>query len=270
VSALGALSGPSADVDPTAVLARANPVAKLVAASVMAIALLATVDPVTASAMLLMELAAVPWTGVALSGVLRRGWIVLLAAALTGSATLVFGVDSGSVLLGAGPLSVTTGSLASGLAVTVRILALGLPGVLLLATTDPTDLADALAQVLRLPHRFVLSALAAMRLAGVLSEQWQELGLARRARGLGDDGLRGRITTTAGQIFALLVVAIRAATVMATAMEARGFGVQRRRTWARPSRFGRPDAGVVLGGIVVAALATTLGVVTGSWQLVLS
>lgn len=270
MSVFDVLAGPAADVDTRAWLARANPVAKLGAASVIAFALLATVDPVTASAALVLELCAVPWSGVRWGGLLRRGWIVLLAAIPAGIATTLLGADAGTTLLDAGILSVSSGSLQSGLAIGVRILAIGLPGVVLMATTDPTDLADALAQVLRLPNRFVLSALAGMRLAGLLGQQWQALGMARRARGLGDDGLHGRIATTLGQIFALLVLAVRQATVLAMAMEARGFGARAARTWARRSRFGRHDALVIAGGVLTAAAATALGVLTGSWQLVLS
>jgi len=246
VSAFQALAGPGADVDTTAWLARTNPVAKLAAATVIAFALLATIDPVTASTTLLLELAAIPWSGMRLRSVLRRGWIVLIAAIPAGVATALFGTDSGETLLGGGLLSVSDGSLTSGLAITARIMAIGLPGVILLATTDPADLAGALAQILRLPHRFVLSALAAMRMAGVLGEQWHALGLARRARGLGDGGLLGRFRTGLGQVFALLVLAIRQATVLAVAMEARGFGVQGERTWARVSRLTAHDG--VVGG----------------------
>jgi energy-coupling factor transport system permease protein len=71
-------------------------------------------------------------------------------------------------------------------------------------------------------------------------------------------------------VFALLVLAIRKATVLATAMEARGFGVQHERTWARPSRFRGHDAAVIASSIVVSVLATTIGVATGAWHLVLS
>jgi energy-coupling factor transport system permease protein len=165
---------------------------------------------------------------------------------------------------------VTAGSATSGAAITLRILAIGLPGVVLVATTDPTDLADALAQLLLLPSRFVLSALAALRLFGVLAEEWRMLGLARRARGLGDAGGLGRLRLLGGQVFALLVLAIRRGTVLATAMEARGFGAGRRRTWARPSRFGPGDAALVLGGIALAAAATAAGLLAGTWQLLLS
>jgi energy-coupling factor transport system permease protein len=89
--------------------------------------------------------------------------------------------------------------------------------------------------------------------------------MARRARGYGR-GLR----QFPGQVFALLVIAIRRGTVLATTMEARGFGVDAPRTWARVSPFGRGDLLVALGGLGIAVLATVAGVLAGTWNLVLS
>jgi energy-coupling factor transport system permease protein len=260
----------------TALIARANPVAKLAVASAIPLALILTVDPVTAGTALLLEVLALPWCGLGPRRLFRSGWIVLLSAIPAGLLTALFGVDSGRLLAGLGPVTVTTGSVTSAAAITLRILAIGLPGVVLIATTDPTDLADALAQVLHLPHRFVLSALAALRLFGVLAEEWRALTMARRARGF-DVGF-GRaegfgvtaVRQFGGQVFALLVLAIRRATVLAVAMEARGFGVDRRRTWARPSRFRAADLLIVVGGLLIAVAATVAGVVTGYWNLILS
>lgn len=257
-------------VDLDAPLARANPVAKLVVAFAVSVALVLTVDVVTGGTALLLEVLALPWCGLGPRALLRRGWILLVGAVPAGVATVLLGVDGGSTLLRLGPLSVTEGSATSGAAVAVRILAIGLPGVVLLATTDPTDLADALAQILRLPHRFVLAALAAMRLFGVLAEEWRALGLARRARGLGDDGPWGRARTAGGQVFALLVLAVRRATVMALAMEARGFGVSTRRTWARPTRLTPADLLLCLGGVALAGVATAAGMAAGTWKLLLA
>jgi energy-coupling factor transport system permease protein len=258
------------EVGPRAVIARANPAAKLAVALLVPLALVVTVDVVTAGTALLLEVLALPWCGLGPRALLRSGWIVLLGAIPTGVLTLFLAPDSGDVLVPAGILTVTTGSATAALAITLRILAIGLPGVVLVATTDPTDLADALAQVVHLPHRFVLSALAALRLFGVLAEEWRMLGLARRARGLGDDGVTGKARIFAGQVFALLVIAIRRGTILATAMEARGFGAARRRTWARPSRFGARDWAVTAGGLAIAATATAAGLAAGTWQLVLA
>lgn len=263
------LQGPTG-VDTSAPLARANPSAKLAVASVVSLALVLTTDVVTAGTALALVLLALPFCGLGLRALWRRAWVLVVAAVPTGVFTAVLGVDSGAVLVPLGWLSVTEGSAVAALAIVMRILAIGLPGVVLLSTTDPTDLADSLAQDLRLPHRYVLSALAAMRLFGVLAEEWTALGQARRARGLGDEGALGRLRLFAGQLFALLVLAVRRATVLATAMEARGFGLVRERTWARPSRFGPADVAVVLGGVALAVAATTAGVVAGTWQLVLT
>ena len=269
MTALSLTSG-AAGVDRTAPLARANPVAKLAVATAVSFGLLLTVDVVTAGVALLLELACLPWCGLGPRALWRRAWVVVAAALPAGVVTAWLGVDSGPVLLAAGPVTVSEGSLLAGAAIALRVLAIGLPGVVLLATTDPTDLADALAQLLRLPHRFVLAALAATRLLGVLAEEWQQLGLARRARGLGDDGPLGRLRTAGGPVFALLVLALRRGAVLATAMEARGFGASPVRTWARRSRFRGSDALVVLGGLLLVALATAAGVAAGTWRLTLT
>ena len=257
------------DADLSAPLARANPVAKAGAALAVSSALLLTVDVVTAAAALLLELLVLPWCGLGIRPLLRRGAVVIAAAVPAGAGTALFGVDGGRVLLDAG-ITVTSGSALAGLAIGLRVVAVGLPGVVLLATTDPTDLADALAQVLRLPSRFVLAALAALRLFGVLAQEWEDLTLARRARGLGEEGPIGRARELFGRVFALLVLAVRRGTTLATAMEARGFGVSAVRTWARPSRFTAADGVVVAGGVLLGLLATAAGVLAGTWELVLA
>jgi len=267
MSAPDLLGGPVGTL--TAPIARAHPVAKLAISLVVSLALLLTVDGVTAGVALALELLALPWCGLGPRALARRGWVIAAGAFPAGLVTALYGVDAGRVLIGLGPVTITEGSLAAGLSITLRVLAIGLPGVVLLATTDPTDLADGLAQVLRLPATFVLSALAAMRLFGLLATEWQALTLARRARGLGDDGPLGRLRTLFGQVFALLVLALRRATVLATAMEARGFGAGGARTWARPSRLARSDVLLILGGVLLAVAATTAGVLAGTWRLLL-
>lgn len=257
-------------------VAGANPVAKLAVAMVIPVFLILTVDPVTAGTALLLELLALPWCGVGPRALLRNGWIVLLSAIPAGLLTVLFAADSGHLIADLGPVTISTGSLLSGAAITLRILAIGLPGVVLIATTDPTDLADALAQVLHLPHRFVLSALAAFRLYGVLAQEWQALTMARRARGF-DTGF-GRAE---GYGLGAFEAAERSGVRPAGAGDPPGHGagggdggprvrVERHRTWARPSRFRGSDLLIAFGGLLVAALATAVGVLTGSWNLVLA
>ena len=247
-------------------LASVNPVAKLGAAFTIALALLASIDWVSAAVALVAESALLACLRFPFRTALLRLSPILVAAGLAGLTTLLYGQSSGRVYLHWWLIEVSDGSIGLAVATALRILAVGVPAVLLFITVDPTDLADSLAQVLRLPARFVLGDLAAFRLLGLFADDWRALGLARRARGIAG---RGAIRRSLGQAFTLFVLSIRRASSLATAMEARGFGSAATRSWARPSRFGGRDW-VVLGvGVLVAALAVTVSVVTGSWRFVI-
>lgn len=247
-------------------LARANPLSKLGAGMALTLVLLISVDWVSATSALILECALLPLAGLSLRMLLTRGWPILLAAVVGGYGTALLAPKTGELLLSLGPVTFTSGSLEAGVAIALRGLAIALPGVIVLASTDPTDLADALAQKLRLPHRFVLGALAAMRLVGLLVTEWQTLGMARRARGVGGGkGLFRGVKAQLGQAMALLVQAVRRATRLATTMEAKGFGAGER-TWARESTYSQRDVWVVVGGVVIAAVSVSAAVVLGTWN----
>jgi energy-coupling factor transport system permease protein len=248
-------------------IARINPVAKLLAAVILSIALLLSIDWISAAVALGLEAALVFWGGLSARQFVLRTAPLWIAAPLAGFTTVLYGRDSGALLWHFGFVSITEGSLSLGVAIALRILAIGVPGIVLFATTDPTDLADGLSQILHLPARFVLGGLAALRLVGVLIEDWRQLAFARRARGVGDSG---RIRRFGGQAFALLVIAVRRGSRLATAMEAKGFGSDIPRTWARPSPFGGREVLLIAMGVAIAGVAIATAVGFGSWEFVLA
>lgn len=255
-------------VAPDSVVARLNPVAKLVAAFVVLAGLLLTVDVVTPSLILAVELAALAASGLRWRGFVRRLWPLLVAAAGLALSTVLFtDVSGGTLVLAAGPLHVRTNALLAGAGVALRILAIALPGIFVFASTDPTDFADALVQQLHAPPRFTFGALAAFRLLPLLSQEWQTIGLARRARGVdaGRSPVR-RLRLFASAVFALLVAAIRRGVRLATAMEARGFGRQAHRTVARPQRIRGRDRVVIAASVAVVGGATATSLLLGTWQ----
>jgi len=257
-------------IRPSAV-ARLNPVAKLTVSLTVSCALLLSIDWVSAGVALALEALLLAWCGLSA----RQFWLstapVWVAAPMAALTTVLYGQDSGVVLWEFGFVSVTEGSVQLALAIGLRVLAIGLPGIVLLATTDPTDLADGLAQVVRLPARFVLGGLAGLRLVGMFIEDWHSLALARRARGIGDGGgLLGAARRFAGLAFALLVLSVRRGSKLATAMEAKGFGSDEPRTWARPSVFGKRDAALVCIGFGIAGVAMGAAVWAGTWSFVLA
>lgn len=254
--------------DPTAPLARRNPVAKLGAALCLTLPLIAAVDPVTPLLALAATLLVVPLAGVRYPTLLRRAAPILLGTVGVFVMTVVFTTHrGGAVLFGAGPLTVTQGALWAALGLSVRLVALALPAVLAVATTDPTDLADALIQQVRVPARFAIGALAALRLVPLLAAEWDALTLARRARGL-DAGWNpvARLRLFASATFALLVGAIRRGTRLAVAMEARGFDAGLPRTVARPQRFGPADVFLLAGGAAVAGAALAVSAALGTFR----
>ncbi|WP_022899702.1 energy-coupling factor transporter transmembrane component T family protein [Humibacter albus] len=252
-------------------IARVNPVAKLAAALLVSLTLVLSIDWVSATVALALEAAILPFTGVGARQFWLRTAPVWVAAVAATVATALYGADAGFVLWSFGFVTVSQGSLMLAAAIGLRVLAIGLPGVVLFATSDPTELADGLAQLVHLPARFVLGALAALRLVGLFVDDWRALARARRARGIGDGGGPiGWLRRLGSQAFALLVLSLRRGSKLATAMEAKGFGGSQRRTWARASRFGRAEVVMVLIGAGVAGCAVAAAVAAGSWNLVVS
>lgn len=257
--------------DPAAPLARRNPVAKLAAALVFGFGLLATVDPVAPAVALAIELAVLPFFGVRYATLLRRAWPLLVAAVGVVLTLVLFAADrSGAVVVAVGPLAVTTGVLMAGLGLGLRLLAVALPGIVVFATTDPTDLADALIQNAKAPPRFAIGALAAFRLVPLLTQEWQMISMARRARGV-DAGRNpvAHLRLFASTAFALLVGAIRRGTRLATAMDARGFDAGTPRTVARRQRFTRSDTALIAGAAALATLALAISALLGTFRPVL-
>ena len=254
--------------DGRAPLVRANPVAKLAAGAVLLVALFSSLDGVTAGIIFLALLALLPFSGLPAADLMARSWLVALTAVSIGAFNTVFAAEQvGPTVVQFGELRIGAETLVNGVGLSLRLLAVVLAGLLATATTQPSELADALVQQLRVSPRFAVGALAALRLLPLLSQEWQTLAMARRARGV--DAGRSPVAIVrmfAGQGLALLVGAIRRATRMATAMESRGFGSMPCRTAARVQRMGAAGWGWIAGSAALAAGAVGTSLALGTWR----
>lgn len=242
-----------------------NPLAKIGAAAVISLALILSLDWVSATVALALELIAVLASGLTARRVLRLTAPLLIAAALTAVTIALYGRTSGTVYVEFLLVRVSNGSLELALATFLRVLAMALPAVVLLTTIRPTDLADALEQHTSLPPKFILGALVALRQLDTLTRDWQTLERSRRARGVGDGWALKRFWS---QAFGLFVLAIRRADVLSVAMLARGFTSNASRTWTRTSRWRVADWLFLIGALVVIAVAIGVAVAAGAWSLV--
>ncbi|KAB8288930.1 ABC transporter, ATP binding protein [Bifidobacterium ramosum] len=254
---------PAKPASPSWFIARINPVSRFVMGLILCIPMFFSLDVVSATTALGIELALLWIGGVNPIAACRKTWPVWIAAAGGFVSVFLYGKASGATLLELGVIHVTEGSVYFACATFLRVLAIAMPGVILALGLDPTDLADGLVQLLHLSPRFVYGGLAGMRMFTLLQEDWRALGLARRSRGLGDEGAVKRALS---QAFGLLVLSIRRATKLATAMEARGFGGSGPRSQARVSSLHAIDVVGYAIAVAVPTIALTAAVLTGYWN----
>ena len=101
-------------------LSAANPLSTLGAAVAVTIAVLLTVDWISATVVLAGELALLPLLRINPWTLAKRIWPLLIAAAVGAYGTALLAEKTGDVLLDAGPLLFTTDSLTAGIAIGLR------------------------------------------------------------------------------------------------------------------------------------------------------
>ena len=259
----GTQTGPQRGV--RGLLARTNPVARVLALLVATTPLLITIDPVSAGVALALELALMPLSGVSARSFFLKATPLLVAAPLGALSMLLYASPGGHVYWQLGPAAISDHSMWLALGIGLRMCAIVMPAIALLDRIDPTDMGDGLAQILHLPARPVLAALAGARMTSLMAADWKALERARRARGVGDSS---RIRSFLRGSFSLLVFALRRSGKLATTMEARGFGAAGKRTWARPSRLRAADAVLMVVAIAVPAIALAASIWAGTFALV--
>lgn len=245
---------------------RVSPLAKLAASGVIALALLATLDAVSASVALLLELPLLFFAGLSARGLIARLAVLISAAVLTGVTIALYGDGSGRVYFTFGLIEVSDGSLALALASALRVLAIALPAVVLFATVKAQALGESLGQRTRLPIRFVLGTTVAFRLISVVADDWRTLQMARISRGLpAAKGVRNFFSAS----FALLILTLRRAETISLAMQVRGFDAITDRTWATPSRFAWPEWLLIVVGFIIAAASLAAAISCQTFNFVL-
>ena len=237
-------------------LGRSSPLVKLAIALVWLVGLALSLEPGPPLALAVIAFGA----GVVLGGI-RPGTLLgaaaplWLAAAGVGTFNALFSVSNGdpaaAELVTLGPFRLTVEAVANGIALALRVVAIGCVGAVFALTTDPTRLADSLVQQARVPERFAYGALAAYGAIPRFGEDLTTLRQARRIR-----GLRG--SWHPRLLIGLLVLAIRHGDRMALSMDARAFG-SGPRTRYREVRWQPRDLYLAMGAAVALTVALWLG-----------
>lgn len=198
-------------------------------------------------------------------------WLITIFMVLNNILIFVFAPGYGAELLGTqkvlvdGPWrwDLTREQLFYQLAVTLKYFAV-LPSVLLfVATTRPPEFASSLARV-GVPYRIAYAVSLALRYIPDVQREFRTISQAQQARGLDTSrrvGVATRIRNLTSVLMPLLLGTFDRISAISSAMELRGFGRGRGRTWlvSTPLRV-RDTLVIVAAVLVVAAPIVLLGV----------
>ncbi len=229
-----------------------SPAARLIANLAAMFAVVMVNDPYTPTMFLVVSIALTVWTGV-LQGrrLVRLLPFGFFAFAMFWMNAAWANVNDAVVVATLGPLQFTDQGIVLGLALALRILAVGMLTIVFLSTMDPTEMVLSLVQQFRFPPRLAYSLMAALRFVPTLETEMQLIRAAHRIRGTGAEGRLAWGRRLYRYAIPLLAGGIRRAERVAIAMEARGFAPQHPRTYMRKLPWRTSDTWFIVASLVV-------------------
>jgi energy-coupling factor transport system permease protein len=146
---------------------------------------------------------------------------------------------AGEVIISIGFINIHGQSLAQGLTVALRILAMTLAIFAVLFTTDTDTLIQGLVR-LKMPYSWGLVLSLALRYVPIFANSYTSIHQAQQARGLEYESTRGlkRVREMMPVLVPMIIESFRSSEQMAIALEARGFGASGvQRTFLKVIRF---------------------------------
>ncbi len=225
-------------------LAERDPTVKLAVVFALSLLLVLVIDPITPALFLALAVAAATLLGGVRPATVGRALVPLGLVAIGFVWTnAIFAVSHEPATWTFGPIRASEAGLRFGLAIALRGLAIGVLSLTFVWTTDPTALVVSLVRHARLPFRIGYPLLAGYRFVPYLADEFAQIQLARRVRGESAARTPAAVARRAvGELVTLLADAVRRATRIAIAMDARAFAAARTRTYYRETKITRADA----------------------------
>ncbi len=170
-----------------------------------------------------------------------------------GSRTVLFTI--------AGPYTVTLQQLFYHFNMTLKVICVVPVALLFIACTDPSEFASSLASI-GISYRVGYSVSLALRYIPDVQREYHNISQAQQARGIdlsGKDKLFTRMKNSVAILLPLVLSSLNRIETVSNAMELRGFGRNRKRTWYNLRRMKRNDwivAAFVLAILIVDLLVT--------------
>ena len=195
-------------------------------------------------------------------------WFTFVFMVLNNVLIYVFSPEHGVELYGArhviwegvGRFTLTQEQLFYHLNVILKYLATIPMVILFVSTTQPSEFASSLNRI-GVSYKIAYSVSLALRYIPDIQREYHDISTAQQARGLEmasrKQSLVKRLKNAAGMLFPLIISSMDRIELIANAMELRGFGKEKKRTWysARPFR----TADYVCIAVCIAVLLLSVG-----------
>lgn len=139
--------------------------------------------------------------------------------------------------------------------------------ILFLFTTHPSNFASSLSRI-GVPYRVAYSVSIALRYIPDVKAEVENIINAQEARGVafkkGDAGIGTRLKNYATVMVPLLLSSFNRIEVVSNAMDLRGFGKNKKRTWYHRKKYTKLDISLAIASFAVLALSIVLKVVVGA------
>ena len=158
----------------------------------------------------------------------------------------------------AGPYTITLQQLFYHLNMTMKVICVVPVALLFIACTDPSEFAASLASI-GVSYRIGYSVSLALRYIPDVQREYHNISQAQQARGIdlsGKDKLLTRMKNSVAILLPLVLSSLNRIETISNAMELRGFGKNKKRTWYRLRKMKKNDWIVV--ALVLAVLVIDL------------
>jgi len=137
--------------------------------------------------------------------------------------------------------------------------------LLFILTTNPSEFAASLNKI-GVSYKVGYSVAIALRYIPDVQRDFHEISQAQQARGIDlskKDKLTDRLKNSAAILFPLVLSSLQRIEVISNAMELRGFGKNKKRTWIVERPFGKEDYAALLIAVFMLAVSALFMVING-------
>ncbi len=157
----------------------------------------------------------------------------------------------------AGPYTITLQQLFYQLNMTMKVICVVPVALLFIACTDPSEFAASLASI-GVSYRIGYSVSLALRYIPDVQREYHNISQAQQARGIdlsGKDKLFTRLKNSVAILLPLILSSLNRIETVSNAMELRGFGKNKKRTWYSLRKMQRNDWMVLILALAVLVFA---------------